>query len=96
MTVSRERLLALKPGDELRDGGMRAYKPHPNPRNPLTERILYFSKRFLEGKLTYACPREFVEDVLDDPWELISQRLAESAVAHGAHHLDGSLVTIDD
>lgn len=90
---TREQLLALQPGEELRHDGMRVYRPHHDPRNRLTERALYFSRRYLEDKLTFHTHREFVEDALADPWELISERLEEYAAEQGAHHLDGTPVT---
>lgn len=93
---TREQLLALEPGDWIHFDGMKAYRPHPDPRNPLTERMLYFSRRYLEEKAVYYANRELVEDVLPDPWELICDMLERSAAERGYHDRDGKLVTVDD
>ena len=90
---TREQLLALEPGAELRYNGMRVHRPHPTPHYPTADSTLYFSRRYLEGKLTYHANREFIEDVLPDPWELVSGELERHAAEQHAHHRDGSLVT---
>ena len=90
MAATREQLLALKPGQELRDGDMRAYRPDGYPGKTLN--IISFSKRYLEGKMTLAVAREWIRDILPDPWEMAAEHLAEQARAAGAHSLDGRAV----
>jgi hypothetical protein len=95
---TRGQLLALKRGGTIVYDGMRARLPCYDALNPLANRAVYFyfSKHFLEGKLTYCATREFVEDSFVDPWELVSGELDLLAARQDAHHLDGSPVTTDD
>lgn len=82
--IDRAQLLALEPGEEPHQGGMRAYRPHPDPRYAFRSRVLYFSKRYPEGKLTVCVNREEIEDMLCDPWEMASERLEDSYAARSA------------
>jgi len=62
------------------------FREEPDPRE------VRFSKRYLEGKVTYIMVDEAIEDILPDPWTLIEQRLDETARNRHAHYRDGSRV----
>lgn len=98
MAPTREQLLALKLGDELQSGDMRAFRPHRRLLDravPLYE-LVHFSKHYLEGKLVWALDRSMVRDMLPEPWELAEWELDHMAAEQRAHHRDGTPVRSSD
>lgn len=81
---TREQLLALQPGQELRFGGIRVHRPHLDSRNPDND-VLHFSKRYPVGMISFSADRMMVEDMAADPWELVVDQIERPAAEKRAH-----------
>lgn len=92
MTVTREKLLSLIPGEKTGDALMTVRRGRSGTDHPQGDTLYLFRIEFQEGPLDNITDRYQIEDLLPEPWDLIKDEILRRAKKGKLHYQNGDPV----